>query len=211
MSSKKISKRKVDHYKALGLERTAENKDIKDAFYKLSKQYHPDVNKEEGAVERFQDITDAYEILSSQDARAAYDRQTQMEATSVVVTQRRQPVNPQVQEDYTQFFKTRMEQRKAHDSKRTYFKSRSEPEYKKAGLFTHEPFDGPVTDEDVNERRAAAVGKRLSREDGNHTLFIVAFFIFLSCVFYQTDVYIPKGYQRKTNHQTLNNNGNNNK
>jgi curved DNA-binding protein CbpA len=131
------SKKKKDHYEVLGLDRQAEGKEVRNAFYRLSKQYHPDVNKEEGASEKFQDLTDAYEVLSSPDSRAAYDRQTQMQASSIVVTQRPSSAM-KVNEDYTQFFKERREQRKAHDAKRAQFKSRPPTNVKPSGGFNHE-------------------------------------------------------------------------
>jgi len=48
--------------------------DIKKAYYQLAKKYHPDTNKDAGAAERFQAIQEAYEVLSDQEKRAAYDQ-----------------------------------------------------------------------------------------------------------------------------------------
>merc|ERR1711963_889779 len=53
-----------DLYKVLGVKRDASDKAIKKAFRKLALQYHPDKNKEEGAEEKFMEISKAYEILS---------------------------------------------------------------------------------------------------------------------------------------------------
>lgn len=65
---------KQDYYATLGVERNASKAEIKRAYLKLARQYHPDVNKEPGAETRFKEITEAYEVLSDDDRRAAYDR-----------------------------------------------------------------------------------------------------------------------------------------
>ncbi|CEF67897.2 DnaJ homolog subfamily A member 3, mitochondrial [Strongyloides ratti] len=69
-TSKRLPK---DYYKILGVDKKATAKDIKKAYYKLAKQYHPDVNKDKGASEKFHELTQAYEILSDENKRAHYD------------------------------------------------------------------------------------------------------------------------------------------
>ena len=54
---------KRDLYEVLGVSKDASDADIKRAYRKLSKQYHPDINKEAGAEEKFKEIAEAYEIL----------------------------------------------------------------------------------------------------------------------------------------------------
>ncbi len=63
-----------DYYEILGVPRNASNEDLKAAFRRLARQYHPDVNKEPDAEERFKEINEAYAVLSDADRRAAYDR-----------------------------------------------------------------------------------------------------------------------------------------
>lgn len=63
-----------DYYEILGVPRSASNDDLKAAFRKLARQYHPDVNKESDAEERFKELNEAYAVLCDSDKRAAYDR-----------------------------------------------------------------------------------------------------------------------------------------
>ncbi len=63
-----------DYYEILGVSRAASIDDLKSAFRRLARQYHPDVNKSEDAEERFKEIAEAYEVLSDPEKRAAYDR-----------------------------------------------------------------------------------------------------------------------------------------
>lgn len=65
---------KRDYYEVLGLQRSANADEVKSAFRKLAKQYHPDVNKETGADEKFKEVNEAYAVLSDEQKRAAYDR-----------------------------------------------------------------------------------------------------------------------------------------
>ncbi|KAI3815000.1 hypothetical protein L1987_14650 [Smallanthus sonchifolius] len=64
----------ADYYSTLGVPKSATSKDIKAAYRKLARQYHPDVNKEPGATEKFKEISAAYEVLSDDQKRAIYDR-----------------------------------------------------------------------------------------------------------------------------------------
>jgi molecular chaperone DnaJ len=63
-----------DFYEVLGVGRNASDDEIKGAFRKLARQYHPDVNKEPDAEEKFKEINEAYGVLSDADKRARYDR-----------------------------------------------------------------------------------------------------------------------------------------
>jgi molecular chaperone DnaJ len=65
---------KRDYYEVLGLSKGASEQEIKKAYRKLSKQYHPDINQKAGAEEKFKEISEAYEILSDPQKRAAYDQ-----------------------------------------------------------------------------------------------------------------------------------------
>src|ERR1700752_19720 len=63
-----------DPYDVLGVPKTASEAEIKSAFRKLAKKYHPDQSKEPRAKERFAEVGSAYEILGDDKKRAAFDR-----------------------------------------------------------------------------------------------------------------------------------------
>jgi len=63
-----------DYYATLGVPREAAPGDIKRAYRKLARRYHPDVSKEQDAEERFKEINEAYQTLSDPDKRAAFDQ-----------------------------------------------------------------------------------------------------------------------------------------
>lgn len=71
-SSCRLAKR--DYYEVLGLKRGASSKEIKKAYYQLAKKYHPDVNKDKDANSHFQEVSEAYEVLSDDTKRAQFDQ-----------------------------------------------------------------------------------------------------------------------------------------
>lgn len=64
----------VDYYSVLGVSKSASKSEIKSAYRKLARSYHPDVNKEPGAEQKFKDISNAYEVLSDDEKRSIYDK-----------------------------------------------------------------------------------------------------------------------------------------
>lgn len=65
---------KRDYYEVLGVDKNASVEDIKKAFRKAARQYHPDVNKAADAEEKFKEAKEAYDVLGDDQKRAAYDR-----------------------------------------------------------------------------------------------------------------------------------------
>ena len=62
-----------DYYKVLGVARSASDQEIKSAYRKLAVKYHPDKNKEQGAEDKFKEISEAYQVLSDSDKKKTYD------------------------------------------------------------------------------------------------------------------------------------------
>ncbi|MEM9806777.1 MAG: molecular chaperone DnaJ [Cyanobacteria bacterium P01_D01_bin.56] len=63
-----------DYYEVLGVPRGADQDEVKRAYRRLARKYHPDVNKDPGAEDKFKEINRAYEVLSEPEIRARYDR-----------------------------------------------------------------------------------------------------------------------------------------
>ncbi|KTD18318.1 DnaJ C-terminal domain-containing protein [Legionella jordanis] len=87
-----------DYYKIMGLDRNASQEDIKRAYRKLARKYHPDVSKEVGAEEKFKELGEAYEVLKDKEKRAKYDRYGQYWQQQGQARQ-----SPPGQEQYQQF------------------------------------------------------------------------------------------------------------
>ncbi len=65
---------KKDYYEVLGVSKGADKKEVKKAYRKLAKEFHPDRNKASDAEEKFKEVQEAYEVLSDEDKRKAYDQ-----------------------------------------------------------------------------------------------------------------------------------------
>ncbi|KAH7585224.1 DnaJ domain [Nakaseomyces glabratus] len=73
-STSSVKQEFKDPYETLGVKKSSSQSDIKKAYYKLAKKYHPDINKEAGAEKKFHDLQNAYEILSDESKRKQYDQ-----------------------------------------------------------------------------------------------------------------------------------------
>src|SRR5689334_7597666 len=65
---------KRDYYEVLGVPRTATTDDIRKAYRKLARQYHPDVNKSPDAAKKFTEVQEAYDVLADDAKRRMYDQ-----------------------------------------------------------------------------------------------------------------------------------------
>ena len=63
-----------DYYKVLGVDKAINNADLKKAYFKKAKEFHPDVNKSAGAKEKFAEINEAYEVLGDEQKKRVYDQ-----------------------------------------------------------------------------------------------------------------------------------------
>jgi curved DNA-binding protein len=63
-----------DYYQALGVARDASSEEIRRAYRRLAREYHPDVNKDPGAEDRFKEVSEAYDVLRDREKRDRYDR-----------------------------------------------------------------------------------------------------------------------------------------
>ena len=71
-----------DFYQVLLIDKKADRKEIKTAYYRLSKIYHPDMNKEPEAESKFKEIQDAYNVLGNEQNKKEYDRSRQQKTES---------------------------------------------------------------------------------------------------------------------------------
>jgi molecular chaperone DnaJ len=65
---------KRDYYEVLGVEKNVDEKELKKAYKKLARKYHPDVNKAADSADKFKEVKEAYDVLSDSQQRAQYDR-----------------------------------------------------------------------------------------------------------------------------------------
>nr|XP_012224276.1 PREDICTED: dnaJ homolog subfamily C member 30-like [Linepithema humile] len=92
-STKQNMKSSKNHYNTLKITPHATQNEVKSAYYKLTLQYHPDKNKSEHAKQKFQDISEAYQVLSSHELRKNYDRRMMLYQRPVSATS--EESNPQ--------------------------------------------------------------------------------------------------------------------
>ncbi len=71
-----------DYYAILGVQPDSDSKDIKTAYRKLARKYHPDMNPEKGAEDKFKEVAEAYEVLKDAGRRAEYDELRQYRGQS---------------------------------------------------------------------------------------------------------------------------------
>lgn len=89
-----------DYYSSLEVSKTASQDEIKKAYRKLARKYHPDLNKENGAEDKFKEINEAYDILGDEESRDKYDEKSNYTFTSKnFKTSRKEASNGTIQFD----------------------------------------------------------------------------------------------------------------
>ncbi|MDO6563149.1 DnaJ C-terminal domain-containing protein [Amphritea sp. 1_MG-2023] len=101
-----------DYYKLLGVKPDADAKAIKTAYRKLARQYHPDVNSDDGAEDKFKEVAEAYEVLKNAERRAEYDELRRYGGRQQGFDQghgrqgRQSSGNGQFEDDFADFFRS---------------------------------------------------------------------------------------------------------
>lgn len=92
------------HYEILNLQRNCSDKEIKEAFIQLSKEYHPDKNKDVMAQEKFVSIVEAYNVLSKPGSRARYDSMTEIQTNGSYMYRTHVPYNLRKNPQYSYYY-----------------------------------------------------------------------------------------------------------
>lgn len=122
---------KTSHYDTLEVDSTASQSEIKNAYYRLSKKYHPDRNP--GASERFRSISEAYEILSDTGLREDYDLSRSKEAAKAAKSSQSTPQKQSTtttrvsNEDYARMWRERVSSEQASMGSSSSFSSFTSP------------------------------------------------------------------------------------
>nr|XP_021201445.2 dnaJ-like protein 60 isoform X2 [Helicoverpa armigera] len=116
-----------NHYEVLNLRRNCSDKDIKEAFIQMSKEYHPDKNKDARAQEKFVRIVEAYNVLSKPSSRARYDSMTEIETSdhggASYVYRSHVPYNLRNNPHYSYYYESQTRSSNANDSKNATYGS----------------------------------------------------------------------------------------
>jgi curved DNA-binding protein CbpA len=111
----------VDHYNVLGIpKQSADEAEIKKAYYRLAKKWHPDKNKTQGAEEKFKEISKAYEVLSDPNKRRVYDLQYNLENSFFSSTKKTSTCSSNTTATYTGTSRTSTSSSTSANTAKTY-------------------------------------------------------------------------------------------
>lgn len=181
-----------DYYAILGVDKSASEKEIKAAYRKLARKYHPDLNKDKGSEEKFKEIGEANDVLSDPEKRAAYDQLGQGYQPGqdfrpppnwdegFEFTSRSSSENPQ---DFSDFFEDLFGK-----SQRAGQRPHSQGEFNARGQDHHARIEIDITDSFTGAKRTISLKTPTLTQDGHVVLKTRAL-----------DVNIPKGVHEGQN------------
>ncbi len=150
-----------DYYATLGVDKSATDKDIKAAYRKLARKYHPDLNKDKGAEARFKEIGEANDVLSDPEKRAAYDQigQGGQEGFHPAGAGAGADAGGQ---DFSDFFQDIFNQRARHQQR-----PRGQPDFNARGQDHHARIEIDITDTFNGAKRSISMQAPELTDDGN--------------------------------------------
>lgn len=156
-----------DFYKILGLTKTATVDEIKRSYRKLARKYHPDVNKNTEAIEKFQEITAAYEVLKDKEKRQEYDTMSSYSGARQEGTPRSGQSSP---EDFSNIF-SQFGRRNNHFSAEDLFSFRQQgaPSQQEEGRDLHAKITITLEDSSQGAKRTITLNRTTRQLNGQLT------------------------------------------
>ncbi|CAB3247141.1 unnamed protein product [Arctia plantaginis] len=139
-----------NHYDILNLRKNCSDKDIKEAFIQLSKEYHPDKNKDAKAQEKFVNVVEAYNVLGKPGSRARYDNMIAIETNNSYVYRTHVPYNLRKNPQYSYYYASQTQTNTANNARSSFYNrtasttSTKLPNYVVIGFCTGVAFIGVI-------------------------------------------------------------------
>ncbi|KAF9423004.1 hypothetical protein HW555_001547 [Spodoptera exigua] len=115
------SLRRKNHYEILNLQRNCSDKEIKEAFIQMSKEFHPDKNKDVGAQEKFVRIVEAYNVLGKPSSRVQYDNMIEIDNGASYVYRSHAPYNMSKNPQYSYYYESYARSSSRNDNSNNFY------------------------------------------------------------------------------------------